>query len=121
MRRHPDSGEQPRRRNQVDGLHRERPPQSPDLRNAERGSVSDLRLELAQEVADEIGAVLVPGRHHCGYPLMKFSNAPGTFCWSCLTDEQMAQKTRDLLERVQRLIQIKHIGNDIYIEERGAA
>jgi hypothetical protein len=83
--------------------------------------MSDLRVELAQEIADQIGAILIPGRCQCGSPMMKFHNSPGAFCWSCLTDEQTAQKSIDLLERLRRHIEVTHVGRDAYLRERKSA
>lgn len=85
--------------------------------------MEDLRLTLANDVADQIGAVLYPGRCHCGWPLMKFKSDPVAFgfCWNCLTSQQTAQRGRDLLERIKRGIEVTHIGNEIYVEERKSA
>lgn len=81
----------------------------------------DLRVIMAKEVADQIGAVLYPGRHYCGWPLLELKGQRLPFCWKCATSQVWADRGRDLLERIKRGIEVKHIGNEIYVEERKSA
>lgn len=80
--------------------------------------MSDLRLEMAQEVADLIGAVLIPERCHCGWPRMTFKGDSISFayCWNCETSRQTAERGRDLLERIKRNYRVTHVGNEIFID-----
>jgi hypothetical protein len=82
--------------------------------------MTDLRLELAQEIADQIGAVLYMGRCHCGWPLMRFRNEPVAFgwCWECQCTEIFVTKTRALLERIQCRGHYYHIGDETYYCEK---
>ena len=78
--------------------------------------MSDLRVILAQQVADLIGAVLYPNRCHCGMPLLELKEQRIPFCWGCTTDKQNAERGHDLLERIKRGITVKHIGDEIFVE-----
>lgn len=61
----------------------------------------DIMLEMAQEVAAEIGAVIVDGRCDCGWVLIEKPEQGMPFCWGCTTDKQTAMEGRALLLRAR--------------------
>ncbi len=62
----------------------------------------DIRLEFAEEVAEEIQAVLVEGRcDKCGWPLMEKPEQGMPFCWGCTTDKRTAMEGREKLLRAK--------------------
>lgn len=81
----------------------------------------DIRLQLANEIAERIGAVFYPGRCACGWPLLEYKDQRLPFCWGCTTDRVTAERGRNLLERIKQEITITHIGNDAYVHYKKVA
>lgn len=69
----------------------------------------DFKLALAQEVAAQIGADVLPDRCCsvinseviCGHPLMIKPEQDFPFCWFCVTDKQAAQRGRTALTKAR--------------------
>ena len=59
--------------------------------------MTDIRVELAEEVAVQIGAVVLPERCVCRWPLMVKPEQGMPFCWGCTTDKKTAFEGRALL------------------------
>ena len=79
----------------------------------------DFKLALAQEVAEQIGAKVLPDRCCavinneiiCGHPLVIKPDQDFPFCWFCVTDKQAAQRGRTALTKA------KLASQGIFIEE----
>ena len=64
--------------------------------------MSDFRLALAMEVAEQIGAELFPGRcDRCRSPLLEKPEQEMPFCWFCVTDKMTAQRGRTALTKAR--------------------
>lgn len=69
----------------------------------------DFRLALAQEVAAQIGAEVLPQRCIsvisdgviCDHPLMMKPEQDLPFCWFCVTDKMAAQRGRTALTKAK--------------------
>jgi len=82
--------------------------------------IGDLRLTLAQDIAEQIDARIYPGRCDCGWPLMVKEVQGMPFCWNCTADRVTAERGRNLLERIKQGITITHIGNETFLTHRAA-
>lgn len=84
--------------------------------------MADILAIEAERFAKENDYILWPRRcDKCFWPLFQEKTQRVPFCVSCYRDDEQAQRGHDLLERIQRGITVRHVGPEIFIEQRNVA